>query len=57
MWLRLLIDFGGDAAGTVTCAADPVARVLIEGRVAEECEKPKKGKTQCVSDSAAAERN
>ena len=42
MWLRLLIDFGGDAAGAVTCAADPVARVLIEGGVAEECSPPRR---------------
>lgn len=44
MWLRLLIDFSGESAGTITCAADPVAQVLIAGGVAEECKKPKKGK-------------
>lgn len=42
MWLRLLIDFGSELAGTVTCAADPVARVLIEGGVAEECSPPRR---------------
>lgn len=41
MWLRLLVDFAGDPAGTITCAADPVAQVLIAGGVAEECSPPR----------------
>lgn len=51
MWLRLLIDFGGDSAGTVTCAADAVAHVLIAGGVAEECEKPKRTRSAGEKDS------
>lgn len=42
MWLRLLIDFSGDPAGTITCAADVVAEVLIAGGVAEECSPPRR---------------